>query len=179
MNYEALKNNLIDVIKESQLKLGYSPNDVGIFYPLRALNNLLDEDLDVEGMKKALDDFSGYAKDTIGETSYKYSETEKRFGITVPAKGVKFIHESVEEPVFLKALLEKLYSGAKAADFEELFRSFSDNVHFEQIEDDEFDYLAYFPDGKPDSYRYCLSDDLGHVSYHRFTPKDFADLDIK
>ena len=38
-----------------------------------------------------------------------------------------------------------------------------------------FDYLVYFEDGTPDSYRYCIKlDDDGDAVYHRFTPEDYA-----
>lgn len=36
--------------------------------------------------------------------------------------------------------------------------------------------LAYFPDGKPDGCRYCLQDDLGGITYHRFTKLDYDAL---
>ena len=38
---------------------------------------------------------------------------------------------------------------------------------------DEFDYLIYFADGKPDAYRYCIHDEMGQLIYHRFTQKEF------
>ena len=38
---------------------------------------------------------------------------------------------------------------------------------------EEFDLLLYFPDGKPDSYYYCLKQEGEHVLYHRFTREDY------
>ena len=53
-----------------------------------------------------------------------------------------------------------------------VFHQFSDKVHCEKLEgNEEFDYLVYFEDGTPDSYRYCIKlDDDGDAVYHRFTP---------
>ena len=39
--YEDLKKNIMDVIKESQIKLGFEKNPVTIYYPIEALNHLL------------------------------------------------------------------------------------------------------------------------------------------
>ena len=57
-----------------------------------------------------------------------------------------------------------------------VFHQFSDKVHCEKLEgNEEFDYLVYFEDGTPDSYRYCIKlDDDGDAVYHRFTPEDYA-----
>jgi len=46
--YEDLKKNIMDVIKESQIKLGFEKNPVTIYYPIEALNHLLDTDLGEE-----------------------------------------------------------------------------------------------------------------------------------
>ena len=50
----------------------------------------------------------------------------------------------------------------------------SDCVHAERMpQNEEFDWLVYFEDGKPDAFFYCLKDDMGHVTYHRFTREDY------
>ena len=49
----------------------------------------------------------------------------------------------------------------------EVFRKYSDKVHAETADSDEFDMLVYFEDGEPDPFVYCLADEMGHVTYHR------------
>ncbi len=58
----------------------------------------------------------------------------------------------------------------------EIFRKYNDKAVITAAPDDEFDLLAYFPDGEPDGCRYCLQDDLGGITYHRFTKLDYDAL---
>ncbi len=58
----------------------------------------------------------------------------------------------------------------------DVFRRYSDRVVIEPKTDADFDVLAYFPDGRPDAYRYCLTDEGCHVIYHRFTAADYTDF---
>ena len=46
----------------------------------------------------------------------------------------------------------------------------------ECVDADGYDYVVYFLDGKPDDYRYCLSMEEGHLTYHRFTKEDYEQL---
>ena len=57
-----------------------------------------------------------------------------------------------------------------------IFKKYSDNAVLEDMDDDEFDVLAYFPDGEPDAYKYCLANDLGGITYHRFTQQDYENI---
>jgi hypothetical protein len=57
-----------------------------------------------------------------------------------------------------------------------VFHNYSDHVHVEQVANGDFDYLVYFEDGRPDAYRYCLTQEGCHVIYHRFTPEDYHDF---
>ncbi len=60
-------------------------------------------------------------------------------------------------------------------DITAVFRKYSDQVVVQtpNSNTDEFDYLIYFADGKPDAYRYCIHDEMGQLIYHRFTQKEF------
>ena len=56
----------------------------------------------------------------------------------------------------------------------ELFKAYSARVHVQRMPlGEEFDCLIYFEDGEPDAFYYCLKEDMGHVSYHRFTKADY------
>lgn len=39
--YAKLEKNLIDIIREQQMKLGYCSEDVRLYYPLSSLNHFL------------------------------------------------------------------------------------------------------------------------------------------
>ena len=36
--------------------------------------------------------------------------------------------------------------------------------------------MLWFEDGKPDSYRYLITDEGVHLTYHRYTPEDYKDI---
>lgn len=47
-----LEQNITDTIKESQIKLGFTPNAVTLFYPLDSLNAITGGELTAEEMIK-------------------------------------------------------------------------------------------------------------------------------
>lgn len=63
--------------------------------------------------------------------------------------------------------------GCTLDDILEQFHKYSDKVRLEKMSCDDFDYLIYFEDGKPDSYRYCIKNERQHMIYHRFTVEDY------
>lgn len=52
-----LEQNITDTIKESQIKLGFTPNAVTLFYPLDSLNAITGGELTAEKMIKAIDEY--------------------------------------------------------------------------------------------------------------------------
>lgn len=48
---------------------------------------------------------------------------------------------------------------------------------FQEMENDEFDYLLRFEDGD-DNYLYCFKDEGCHITYHRFLPEDYRELEL-
>lgn len=177
INYAALKKNVTDVIKESQIKIGYTPNPVSLNYPVDSLNNLLGTDYNAEEMGSALENFNMYVKDDLGEI--QFSLHEGKYCLTIPAKGVSYVHENVQDSGFLTDLISLLTTcrNISIGDVLKVFHKYSDHVSCTKVENDEFNYLVYFEDGEPDDYRYCIDIDLGHVTYHRVTPKDYDDLE--
>jgi len=176
INYQALKQNLTDVIKESQIKIGYTPNAVSLHYPVESLNGFLGTDCTIDEMKTVLKGFCEAVRPELGEI--RVSIAEGKFSLTVPVQGVAYIHEHVEGSAFLidfVALL-KTAQNITIEDILKIFRKYSENVICKEIQDDEFSYLVYFGDGKPDDYRYCIDIDFGHAIYHRFTPSDYEAL---
>ena len=176
-NFEELENNLIDVIKESQIKIGYTENPVELYYPCQALNNLLESNLDDKQMTDVLKEFSEFTRSKLGQVSSHYNENV--FCLKIPAEGVKYIHENVSDSPFLVEFINFVRSthNATIEDVKAIFQKYSDFVVCEEFtSSDEFDYLLYFENEIPDNYRYCISFDLGHVIYHRFTPADYSQL---
>lgn len=172
LNYEALMNNLMEMTKESQLKLGFAKEPIRLYYPIESLNHLLDSELDAEGMDQALEKFCSFAGHTLGSISVSRNHT--RYCIRIPETGVEYVHAHTPDTDFLRAFIEKIRChGLSPDDILEIFGRYSDHVVFRKLDDDEFDYLIYFEDGLPDDFRYCIKFEGSHVTYHRFTPKDY------
>lgn len=172
LNFEALKKNLIDVIKEFQIKLGYAETSIGLYYPIESLNRLLNTDLSVEEMQKALLEFSKLVKKSLGNIACTHEGT--RFCFMIPKDGVSFVYYQTEDNNFLKEFIrqtEKCNCGID--DIIKIFKHYSDKVVCKAMNNGEFDYLIYFEDGNPDEYRYCIKFECEHTIYHRFTPQDY------
>lgn len=174
MNYEALTQNLIGMVKESQIKLGYTKTPIHLYFPAEAINHLLDTQLSVAELEAQLAQFAKTVEALLGTLTV--SVKDELFCITVPEKGVEYVHENVETSGFLEEFIACMSRpGHTIEEIIAVFRKYSDQVVIEtpSKDTDEFDYLIYFADGKPDAYRYCIHDEMGQLIYHRFTQKEF------
>ena len=66
-----MKDNLIDIIKEEQAKLGYRKESIRLYYPLGSLKHLLKADADIEKMREVLDDFCDEVKEQLQNVKIK------------------------------------------------------------------------------------------------------------
>lgn len=172
LNFNALTYNLMEMTKESQLKLGFAREPIRLYYPLESLNHLLDVELDAEGMSLALQDFCESVRDTLGNVSFSRNHT--RFCILIPEDGVEYVHNQTFNTDFLKTFIDTIQRhGLTLQDILDVFRQYSDHVACAGIDSDEFDYLIWFSDGQPDDFRYCIKFEGSHATYHRFTQKDY------
>ncbi len=179
-NFDRLRKNITDVIKESQIKIGFSDNPVGLYYPLNTLNRMLGTECTNEEMLSVLKEFSLYCSYTLGKITITTEEND-RFCLCIPPEGVRYVHENVQDSGFLRELTSLVGRHDENVSVEqvlEIFGRYSDDVRCIPVKDDEFDYLVYFGNGIPDDYRYCISFDMGHLSYHRLSPEDFEELGI-
>ena len=175
MKYSNLESNIIDVMKEEQLKLGYRSEVVRLYYPLASLNRLMEEELDVIEMEQALGGFAAFTQERLGQIEISYAG--ERFCLAIPSQGSDYVHEHMDDREFICDFIQTV--GRHGCTMEEVlqqFYNYSSCIHVEQLQDGEFDYLVYFEDGKPDSFRYCFKDEGGHIIYHRFTIGDYEDF---
>lgn len=173
LDFLPLHEDIIDTIFEFQTKLGASDNPIKLYYPLDSLNRIFGSEMSVDDMAAALLLFSDYCVDTLGKT--KISHNVERFCINIPSQGIKYARENVDDRGFLKNFLEVIKNRTSTIDdVVSVFKKFSNNIYFEKTyNNDEFDYLIYFADGIPSKMLYCIKNDLGGLSYHRFTKRDF------
>lgn len=175
LNFEALENNIIDVIKEEQIKLGYREETLRLYYPMESINNLLGADLTIEKLSEVLYEFCIYLKERFGGVEYYRNNT--RYCFVIPPKGVTFVHEEVKDPIFLQEFIETISNhNCSIEDILLVFHRYSDNVICDKVDNGEFDYLIYFENGVPDAYRYCIKFEECHVIYHRYTYIDYINF---
>ena len=175
MNTEKLEKNIIEMLKEEQIKLGYCSESVRLYYPLESLNRLLDIDLEAPGMQEALKAFAALERERLGDITV--SHKGDRFCLVIPPEGSDYVHSLIGEDEFLVRFVEKMRNHPSSIrEVLDVFQTYSGHVRFEKAEGQDFDYLLFFEDGDPDDFYYCITDEGDHLIYHRFTKGDFEDL---
>lgn len=174
MNFKRLEKNLIDNIKEAQLKLGFENRPMSLNYMSSSLKHLLED----EATDDVLQAFSKYAEAKLGKLSF--GRIKNGVCITIPVEGTAYVN-SLDGYEFLGELVEKVRNHASLEQVMAVFRHFSANVAVEEIDNGEFDLLAYFPDEIPDEYYYCLTAEPCmnggcHAMYHRFIREDYEEI---
>lgn len=174
MNFERLEKNLIDNIKEAQLKLGYDNRPMSLNYMNSSLKNLLGTDVTDD----VLSAFSDFASSRLGALAFH--RIKDGFCITVSAEGTAYVN-SLTGYDFIAELVKKVSSHAPLEEVTAVFHKYSDNVVIEESNSEEFDLLAYFPDKYPDEYYYCLAAEPCisggcHAMYHRFIREDYEEM---
>ena len=177
MGYERLEKSLIDLVKEEQAKLGYRKEMIRLYYPLSSLNHFMETNADSEEMQELLADFPKAAEDIFGEVGITHAKD--RFCFALSEKASEYVHENMKPNEFIKELVELVAKhGCTMEDIEVLFRSHSDKIVAEPMDNGEFDRMIRFEEGE-DKYCYCFKDEGCHIIYHRFLPEDYADFGFK
>jgi hypothetical protein len=175
MDFSRLKQNIFDVIKEEQIKLGYQKEVIRLYYPILSLNRFLKTDYSIEEMREVLKEFCSQATPELGEI--KISNKGERFCFCFAPEATEYIYTHTKQEGFLYDFIGTVSRhGVTIEDVIDQFKKYSDCVHVEKVTHGEFDYLVYFEDGQPDSFRYCLTDEGCHIIYHRFTVEDYQDF---
>lgn len=179
INMNELEKNLMDMLVEQQLKLGFRKEQVTFYYPKTFLEHLLGVEPGEEIAGK-LSEFSKEVEKKLGKI--EISHVGERFRIVVPEEGSSYVREHMGNQAFLKTFLEEISKPACTPEkLKRLFEQFAGNgeIVAQKLQDEEFDCLYYFKDGKPDRYRYCVTFEEHHATYHRFLPEDYADFGFK
>lgn len=170
-NIKKLEENITDIIAESQLKLGYTDNALSLYYTPQSMALIVGGENDIGKITAAV---NGYVTDYLGRLECIFEDD--RYVVTIPAEGVEYVHNNVQPSDFLKEFIGAVNDGCSMEKAIDIFRKHSQSAVIEKAEDDEFDVLAYFSDEKPDKFLYCLADDLGGITYHRFTRQDYESI---
>lgn len=177
MGYDKLEQNLIDIIKEEQAKLGFFKEDIRLYYPLSSLNHFFDSEDSADDMQKRLSVLPSSIVDKLGDI--KVSHKCERFCFHIPPEGTVYVHDNTDPNELIKELVNLVGKhGCTIDEILELFHKHSDNIITEEMNNGEFDRLIRFEDNPDDIYYYCFKDEGCHIIYHRFLPQDYADFDF-
>lgn len=172
-NYNRLEANLVHALLEEQIKLGYYPNTVNLYYPVASIERILQTESRDE-LKTALGEFKGYVKERLGELQIK--KLNDRLLFAIPPKGAEYVHTHYTDRAFLTELIALVQQhGVTMEEIKALFERYSNDIVIEKIESGEFDYAVYSPSHTPDEYIYCFKLEH-HIIYHRFTREDYEEL---
>ena len=175
MDFKRLEYNIVEMLKEEQIKLGYQRETVRLYYPLSSICRFLSVNMNADEMQRELALFSDEVKDRLGNVVIDHKKD--RFCFMIPPEGAEYVRGLIREDEFLVRFIETIRQhGCTIEDLQRVFRSYSDHVRCEKSKGEDYDYLIYFEDGKPDDFRYCITDEGIHLIYHRFSPEDFSDL---
>lgn len=168
-----LERNLIDNILECGVKIGQIDMAMTFYYPLSSLYELLEADSTNLDSKVA--EFCEAIKDTLGLVKITEVKGEKgRFGINVPAAGVKWVNNNFEASKFCKEFVAKINSmDATVDEIISLFKSFDPDCVIDKV--DEHETALWFTDDSVDPYVYFLEENDFGLEYHRYTKKAYEE----
>lgn len=172
MNYLEFQKNIIDMVKEGQAKIGYAKGELRLYYPLESLNRLLEVDYSEIQLQQALDE--SIANECSLPGGFTVSHKGQRFCVEVSADCVEYIHKNIPDSPFLLDFVDIIQRhNLTIADIENVFKKHGNDVVRIDMSEEDFDYALYFQGGLPDEYIYCIKDEGVHLTYHRFTHKDY------
>ena len=177
MRHERLVENIMDQIKEAQMKLGYAKESLRLYYPVATLNAMLGSSAENAQAMLELLQTDVFQNTVLGPL--KFSARKQRIEISVSSDGAEYVHTQMEEPAFLRALIELFRQNhhCHLSDIEALFSGFSTAYVCQKMpEGSDFDVVFYFEDAHIDKYCYCVKEEMGHTIYHRFTHEDMIEL---
>lgn len=179
MNIDRLMENIIEQIKEAQLKLGYAKEIIRLYFPAASLCRLLQvEGKNGEELLIMLEKENGFTDTVLGKITFSLCKDD-RIEVCIPSKGATYVHESVPNPSFLASIIELFQKNHNLSikEINACFAQFNANYVCEKMAPGtDFDYVLYFQDHKPDAWYYCVKAEMGHMIYHRFTREDYIAL---
>lgn len=178
INRKSFFKNIVDQIKEAQIKLGFEKETTRLYYPTASLNAILGTDAkNAREMVSLLSDTFAEADPDLGQLTFAVSAG--RVEVSVPPEGAVYVHENVADSPFLIEIIS-LFGDPHHVTLDkikEVFAKYDPEYHFERMpEGTDFDYAFSFSDPEIDEYFYCVKDEMGHMIYHRFSKADYLVL---
>lgn len=173
MSYARLEQNLTDLIKEEQAKLGYRREAIRLYYPLASLQHLTGTCDPVPELLRQLTDWFSAENSALGCVSV--SEKEGRFCFLIPPEGSEYVHTRMRSDEFICQLVSLVGAHASMTEILALFERQAQPCEVKPADGAEFDVRVRFTAGD-DPYYYCFKEEGHHVTYHRFLPEDYREF---
>lgn len=174
---DKLEKNIVDQIKEAQLKLGFVRETMRLYYPLESLQAILG--LPVASPRLPAAEAEQLCQQLGKEfPAFTFGQHEGRIEVCVPPSYVEWVHKEVETPAFLSELIEQFQDNhyLTKEQLQEIFSRYGDFVCEQMPEGTDFDFVFYFENPMVDEYYYCVRMEMGHTIYHRFLKADYEQL---
>jgi len=176
MDTDRLIENIIEQIKEAQIKLGYVKEVIRLYFPAASLSLLLQiPEESAEVLAEQLQKKSSLKDTMLGEMQFS-SCKGNRVEVCILPQGAEYVHQYVKDPPFLVSIIQ-LFGENHHLTIEEIcmaFEQFNPNYICQKMDKGmDFDYVLYFPDETPDAWYYCIRMEMGHTIYHRFSKEDY------
>lgn len=172
---DRLYQDIVEQIKESQVKLGYSYETVNLYYKKDGLESRLGVAVgSLRETAKLLSDSTQFSNTPLG--AIDFAPSRGRLQVTVPADGVKYVHENVPSSDFLVAIVALFGTcgGVSQEQVVALFQQFGDFQLQPSPQGADFDYQIHFQDPAIDPYFYCFKQEGQLLTYHRLSPEDYV-----
>lgn len=157
---EQLEGELIISIQEMQVKLGSFDGVFSMYLPNEAVSSV-----DPENVLGAVLAPGSILEGLIVEN------LQDRVRITAPASVCSRVRELPVDPV-ITAMVDSVKRRDGLEAFVTAVESVNPNVTVKPVEGDGFDHILFMTDDS-NPFVYCIDTDHGHVSYHRFTRREY------
>ena len=189
MKRERLLKNMVDQVKELQIKLGYARETVRLYYPVESLTGILGVERSWEEAEDPKGGFRQFLEELnqdellqgSGLGALKFGGNPSRMWVSIPPEGSQFVHEQVEASAFLLELIElfQKHHHLELAEVEAVFAKHAGEAGYlsqEMPEGTDFDHVFHLIESQLDEYYYCIKMEMGHTIYHRFLQEDYEML---
>jgi len=172
-----MEENLIETVKEGQMKLGYSDAAVRLNYRIASLERFLEVNWkDTAEMEADLLKFCSFSEKKLGQIGIQV-QSNGMVCLTVPKEGAAYVHENIPDDPFKMELFSLLKTfGAAKEDFLSLFTKYWDEVECLPGDEIEYDFALHFKGKADDDNYYCIKIDFGRATYHRLSAEDFEKM---
>lgn len=168
MDVKELEDTVISTVQETQVKLGPVDGTVSLYLPLDSICSHRTPSCP-DGL---LRDFVNSARSRLGDV--EYSIKDDRVRITVPKEGCKYVSKLPVSPV-LRVMVDSILEGKDSKELKAGLMRISPGCVWIDTNEKEFDHVVYFKD-EIDPYIYCIKEEIGHITYHRFSRNDYIRL---